>query len=136
MRVEYDQPVPYLYVADGTWLTFWDNQLHERSDVLLGSSIADLFIRQNVQLSGDVKVTSVRHYNANNSLEIDVVQKDDPDAGELTLVFTKSPLALMRWRVRDAQGASTEVILSQSSFGMNLEQRLFEIPMLENYANN
>ncbi|MEE8270591.1 MAG: outer membrane lipoprotein carrier protein LolA, partial [Alphaproteobacteria bacterium] len=23
MRIEYDPPIPYLYIADGIWLTFW-----------------------------------------------------------------------------------------------------------------
>ena len=36
MRIEYDPPIPFLYVADGFWLTFWDEELEQRTDVPLG----------------------------------------------------------------------------------------------------
>lgn len=126
MRIEYDPPVPYLYVADGFWLTYWDAELEQRSDVLLGSSLADFITRPDVRLSGDVTVTDVRH--ADGLIQIELVQTSDPGAGLLTLMFSEEPLTLQRWTVVDAQGLTTEVWLDEPSFGMRLASDLFVAP--------
>ncbi len=127
MRVEYDPPVPYLYVADGYWLTFWDGRLQQRTDVPLGSTLADFLVRPDVRLSGDVTVTGLRR--APNQIEVDIVQTEDPAAGTLTLAFANNPLQLERWRVVDAQGLTTQVTLVERAFGVTLSSRLFSAPM-------
>lgn len=125
MRVEYDT-LPYLYVADGTWLTYYDRELGQRSDVLLGSTLADFITRRNVRLSGDVIVTGLRR-NA-QSTEVDLVQADDPGQGSLTLVFDSDPLRLRRWVVTDAQNIRTEVALSDVRTDVQLRNNLFSVP--------
>jgi len=125
MRIEYDRE-PYLYVADGFWLTYYDKELGQRSDVMLGSTIADFITRENIRLSGDVTVTGVRQDE--HSIEIDLVQTEDPGQGTLTLVFSRNPLQLRRWVVLDAQGQRTEVALSEIRTGMSLDRRLFVVP--------
>lgn len=125
MRIEYDRE-PFLYVADGFWLTYYDKELGQRSDVMLGSTIADFITRENIRLSGDVTVTGVRQDE--HSIEIDLVQTDDPGQGTLTLVFARNPLQLRRWVVLDAQGQRTEVALSEIRTGMSLDRRLFVVP--------
>ncbi|MGP1394829.1 MAG: outer membrane lipoprotein carrier protein LolA [Inquilinaceae bacterium] len=126
MRIEYDPPIPYLYVADGVWLTFWDGELEQRSDVPLGSTLADFITRADIRLGGSVTPTAVRR--GGGILEVDVVQTEDPGAGLLTLVFTDDPLELMRWMVVDAQGLTTEVTLVEPRFGGTLDRDLFRAP--------
>ncbi len=126
MRIEYDPPVPYLYVADGFWLTFWDAELEQRSDVLLGSTLADFIVREDIALSGDIRVTDVSHVQ--DTIEVDLVQAEDPAAGQLTLVFQERPIELLRWRVVDAQGLTTDVYLSDARFGVPLDNDLFVAP--------
>jgi outer membrane lipoprotein-sorting protein len=126
MRIEYDDPIPYLYVADGFWLTFWDEELRQRSDVLLGTTIADVITRERIRLSGDVTVMDVRQ--AGGQVEVDLVQTEDPGAGQLTLVFQESPMRLDRWVVRDGQGITTEVRLTDPQYGIQLSSSLFVAP--------
>lgn len=126
MRLEYDPPVPYLYVADGTWLTFWDGQLEQRSDVLLGSTVADLFVRRDIDFGGALTVAAMRP--AADEIIVDVVQSDDPHAGMISLVFDREPLALTRWQTIDAQGMVTEVSLHNVERGMALPGSLFSAP--------
>ncbi len=126
MRIDYDPPIPYLYVADGHWLTFWDGELGQRSDAPLGSTLADFFVRQNVRLSGDITVLGVRR--GGGQVAVDVVQTDDPGAGQLTMVFSDQPLALQSWVVVDAQGQRTEVHLSDQRTGVALNNSLFRAP--------
>jgi outer membrane lipoprotein-sorting protein len=126
MRLEYDPPVPYLYVADGMWLTFWDAELEQRSDAPLGSTLADFLVREDVSLSGDVTVTGLRR--TDDLIEVDLVQTDDPRAGQLTMVFARDPLRLDRWYIRDGQGNVTQVRLTRQRFGVSLSNDLFRAP--------
>ncbi|HET8729287.1 MAG TPA: outer membrane lipoprotein carrier protein LolA, partial [Alphaproteobacteria bacterium] len=125
MRIEYDDQ-PYLYIADGTWLTYYDKELGQRSDVLLGSTLADFVTRRNIELSGEVTVTGLRRNE--QSIEIDLVQTDDPGQGSLTLVFDRQPLQLRRWVVLDAQGTRTMVALHDIATDVQLSGDLFVTP--------
>ena len=123
MRIDYDPPTPYLYVADGFTLTFWDGELEQRSDVMLGSTLADFITRENITLTGDVTVRSA--VNTGDRIEIELVQTDDPAAGTLTLRLTPNPMQLVSWVVVDADGTATEVILNQARYGVSLSDDLF-----------
>lgn len=126
MRIDYDPPVPYLYIADGFMLTFWDAELGQRSDVLLGTTLADFITRENIQLTGDITVRALRR--TADAIEIDLFQTDDPAAGTLTLVLRANPMQLSSWTVVDAQGARTQVILNDARYGVPLQSNLFVAP--------
>jgi outer membrane lipoprotein-sorting protein len=123
MRIDYDPPVPYLYIADGFMLTFWDAELEQRNDVMLGTTLADFITRENITLSGDVTVRSA--VNTGDLIEIELVQTEDPAAGTLTLRLTPNPMQLVSWVVVDAEGTATEVVLEDARYGVSLPSRLF-----------
>lgn len=125
MRLQYDPPSPMLVVADGTFLIVHDKELGEPSYIPLGSTPAGVLVRENVRLIGkDVTVTRV--IRLPGVLNVSLVETDEPDAGELTLVFSESPFALRQWRVVDAQGTTTTVSLYESQTGLKLDPKLFE----------
>lgn len=125
MRLQYDPPSPMLVVADGTFLIVHDKELGEPSYIPLGSTPAGVLVRENVQLIGkDVTVTRVARLPG--VLNVSLVEADEPEAGELTLVFSESPFALRQWRVVDAQGTTTTVSLYESQTGLKLDPKLFE----------
>lgn len=126
MRLEYDPPLPYLYVADGFWLTFYDTELGQRNDVPLGKTLADFITRDNLSFSDDVNVTGVQADAT--GVAIDVVLTDDPGQGTLTLVFEKRPLRLTQWQMADGQGAVTQVLLDDPEFDITLPRALFRVP--------
>lgn len=126
MRLEYDPPIDFMYVADGTWLTYYDAELHQRKDVPLGSTIADFITRANVRLSGDVTVTKVGR--GNNLLSVQLVQTDKPEDGSLTLNFSLNPMILQSWVAVDAQGTVTQVDLTGIQPGVQLDNKLFIVP--------
>lgn len=125
MRLEYDRE-PYVYMADGVWLTFYDAELDSRSDVPLGDTIADFIVREDVSFDGDVTLTGLR-YN-DSQVEVDLVQSDDPTAGIITLVLSRGPLQLESWTVVDAQNQVTRVVLSELEFDIDLPFSLFQPP--------
>lgn len=125
MRLQYDPPSPMLVVADGSFLIVHDKDLGEPSYIPLGSTPAGVLVRDNVQLIGN-DVTVTRVLRLPGVLNISLVEADEPDAGELTLVFSESPFALRQWRVVDAQGTTTTVSLYESQTGVKLDPKLFE----------
>lgn len=126
MRLEYEPPISYMYIADGTWLTYYDADLRQRKDVPLGSTIADFITRANVKLSGDVTVTKVSR--GNNLLSVQLVQTDKPEDGTLTLNLTANPMLLQSWVSVDQQGTVTQVDLTGLQPGVQLDNKLFVIP--------
>lgn len=125
MRLQYDPPSPLLVVADGTFLIVHDQELGEPSYIPLGSTPAGVLVRENVRLIGqDVTVTRV--VRLPGVLNVSLVETEEPEAGEITLVFSESPFALRQWRVVDAQGSTTTVSLYESQTGLKLDPKLFE----------
>lgn len=123
MRFQYDPPVKDFIVADGTFIYYYDSEIRRASSTLISKSLADFFLHKDIKLSGDVSVTGITQ--AEGTLQITIVQTDDPVSGSMTLFFTAQPLSLNGWRVTDAQGLVTEVTLSDIETGIPLERNLF-----------
>lgn len=123
MRVEYDPPIKDFVVADGLFVFFWDGELKQQSSTPIGSTLADVILRRDLKLSGDVAVTEILRQGG--ILEVTLIQVGDSGKGSLTLVFEDKPMRLRKWRVIDAQGLTTEVALQNPQFGIDLNRDLF-----------
>jgi outer membrane lipoprotein-sorting protein len=123
MRIEYDPPIGNYIVADGWFIHFWDAELRQQSNAPIGSTMAELILRDDLLLSGAITVNDVQR--GPGRIEVELIETRDPAKGRLTLVFEDSPLQLRKWRVLDAQGLTTEVALLDPQFGMPLDRRLF-----------
>ena len=109
LRFEYDPPLEDFVVADGLFIYFYDAELGEQTNAPIGQTLADFFLRDNLKLSGDLKVASVKR--AGGFLQVKIEQAADPEAGSISLAFTEGPMTLSKWRIVDAQGLITEVEL-------------------------
>ncbi|MBP7252102.1 MAG: outer membrane lipoprotein carrier protein LolA [Alphaproteobacteria bacterium] len=109
MNLAYDPPLKDFIIADGSFVYMWDGELGQSNTLPLGGSLADLFLRANLKLSGDVQVTKVSHEA--NRLEVTVRQAEDSDQGSLTLLFEDKPLIFRGWRIQDAQNRVTTIAL-------------------------
>lgn len=110
LRFEYDPPIEDFVVADGFFIYFYDAELGEQTNAPIGQTLADFFLRKDLELSGDVEVTRIRR--AGGLLQATLQQKADPAAGSLTLGFKEDPeMTLSKWRITDGQGLITEVEL-------------------------
>lgn len=123
MRLEYDPPIEDYVVADGWFIYYWDAELEQQTNAPLGSTLASLLLRENLSLTRDVRVVGLMQ--GAGSLEVTLVDRKDPSAGQLTLIFEDKPLRLRKWRVLDAQGAVTEVALLDPQIGVELDPELF-----------
>ena len=124
LRFEYDPPIDDYVVADGFFIYFYDAELGEQTNAPIGQTLADFFLRKDLELSGDLTVKELRR--SGDYLQLTVVQTADPDAGTLTLGFKEDPeLTLSKWRIVDAQGLITEVELFYLKTGMTHPAGLF-----------
>lgn len=123
MRLNYEAPNQNYIVADGLFIYFWDEELQQQTNAPIGTTLADVILRRDLRLSGDITVRNIER--GPGILEISIVQTKDPGAGILTLVFEDRPLRLRKWRVLDAQGLTTEVALINPQVGIDLPRSLF-----------
>ncbi len=118
LRFDYNEVEDFI-VADGVFVYFYDSQLQQQSNAPIGQTLADFLLRKNLSLGGDLKV--VKLFKKNGYVSITVVQKDEPAAGEVELIFQEVPYQLERWRVKDPQGETTEVVLKNVKTGMEFK---------------
>ncbi len=123
LRFEYDDPVKDFIVADGFLIYFYDAELGEQTNAPIGVTLADFLLRPDLRLRGEITVTEVKE--GGELVQITMVQTDDPEAGALTLGFTKEPFALKKWRVTDSTGSITEIELFQLERNVQLADNLF-----------
>lgn len=123
LRFEYDPPVQDFIVADGVFIYFYDADLQEQSHALIGDTLADFLLRDDLSLTGEVSVVDIQRQD--RYLLYTLVKSDDPDAGTLTLGFVEDPFELKKWRVTDAQGLITETELFRIEYGIPLPDHLF-----------
>ncbi len=125
LRLDYDPPVPILIIGAYSLLTYHDRELKQTSHLPIDSTPAGILVRPRIGLmGGDLTVTGFR--NAEGLDRISLARTDDPQAGEITLIFTQEPFQLRQWTVRDPQGLITTVTLSDARTGLKLDQKLFE----------
>lgn len=124
MRFQYDPPNELLLFADAFYLYSWDPDLKQMTKVGLKSTPAWFLLRQPISFTDGVIVTRFEH--SGNAVRVSVVQSAEPDAGSLTMVFSENPLILRQWTVVDQQGRITNVALSDVSYGMVLDPKLFQ----------
>jgi outer membrane lipoprotein-sorting protein len=123
MRLEYEAPNDNLLVADGAFVHVWDAQAKTGSSVPLGTSLADIILRDNLKLGSDVGVTELKKYPA--AIHITLVQNDNPAAGSITLELEDKPLKLKNWRIVDAQGIETRVAIFNQVMDVNIPSSTF-----------
>lgn len=124
LRFEYDKPSKDFVVADGLFIYFYDGELKQQSNAPISQTLADFLLRKNIALKQDLKVTNIMR--GGGLLQMTVVQAASPASGSITLGFTETPaLQLKKWRVKDAQGAITEIELYDVQKDVALKPDLF-----------
>lgn len=124
MRIVYDPPAMLEIVADGSWLIYNDKEMRQADHYPLGSTPASILVQENISLaSGEIAITGLE--KKAGVIDLTLTNAKDPE-GELTLIFSESPLALKKWIVTDVQGIKTTVALTETFFGAALDPNLFK----------
>jgi len=128
MRFEYEPPAQITLLADATSVYYWDRELKQVAKYDLKATPAWFLLRDPISFGDDVTVTAWQRVGT--TVGVTLVENAQPDAGNLTLVFTENPLSLRQWIVVDQQGKQTTVTLSDRQFGMALDPKLFQYQYL------
>jgi outer membrane lipoprotein-sorting protein len=124
LRFQYDSPSKDFVVADGLFIYFYDGEVKQQSNAPISQTLADFLLRKDLKLSGDLKIIKIMR--SGGLLQITMVQRDEPKAGELTLGFTEgAKYQLKKWRVKDSVGNITETELFDMQTGIKLPSSLF-----------
>ena len=115
--------MPVLIVGDGVLIHYHDTELGQINDWFIYDTPLGALTREEVRFGEDLVVTAIK--DRPGRLELTLVQKKDPGAGSLTLIFATGPLALRQWRVIDAQGLVTTVTLHDIETNIALRPELF-----------
>ncbi len=129
MRFDYDPPHPVLIIANGLSLLFYDRELKQASFLPLWETPLWFLIRERVTLSEDVVVTRVAQ--GLGTLSITIEDRQMPEAGSVTLVFSDRPLDLKKWELVDTQGVLTQVSLVNARYGLEVDPEAFDYSDLE-----
>mgnify|MGYP004711571507 CR=1 FL=1 len=129
MRFDYDSPSPLLLVANDGKVVFQDRSVGQVTVMPLDRTPLGLLLRPDLKLSGDVTVTGFDRKNGQINLQVE--KTESPGEGNLTLMFSEAPLALLGWEVVDAQGRTTRIALSDIRTGGSVSQSLFTLPKSE-----
>lgn len=127
MRWQYDPPVPVLMVSTGKFLTYYDYELEQITNIPLDESLAGFLARPVIDLNAkELKV--LEQTRKNGVIRIKLTQTNKPDEGELTLELADKPMVLRNLIIKDAQGQTTNVSLNNARYGVKLNDALFVPP--------
>ncbi len=110
-------------VSDGHAVLVYDRRLKSFDRYPLGSTPLSLFLQRHVRLDQKVQVTRVDRFAGGFS----IVARDGrrQTAGQITLTFSDTPVALREWSIVDAQGGRTTVRLTGLQPVSGLDPNLF-----------
>lgn len=127
LRIEYKPPNPVLIVANGSYLSYIDTELKQVQHIGLEDTPVAFLLRENFSFTED-DIILTGYERAGNAIRISMVQKRDPLAGEMTMIFSDEPTVLRKWVVVDAQGVVTNVTLVNPRFGFPMPDVNFQPP--------
>ena len=123
MRFEYEPPVPYLLVSDGTFFIYVDSELEQVTYLPLSQTPANFLLRKDFSLSDGLILTGFQEEGS--VVKVEVVDSGNPDLGRVTLTFNRDPLSLKSWTVLDPQAQRIQVTLVDPQYGKKLDRSLF-----------
>jgi outer membrane lipoprotein-sorting protein len=131
IRVEYQAPMHALLVADGVWLSYYDTELDQLTQIPIAQSPLWFLLQAKIDFTTATTLTRIER--SVGVLRVSLRQTKEPDAGSISLSFAYKPLRLTQWTIRDSQGASVDVALQDAVFGGSLSDDLFAAPRLRRH---
>jgi outer membrane lipoprotein-sorting protein len=126
LRVEYEPPVPVLLVADGLWVSYYDSDLDQLTQIPIAQTPIWFLLQETIAFTPAITVTQIDR--SPGALRLSVYQTENPDSGAASLTFADDPLQLKQWSIKDSQGTEIVIALQDAVFGGELSNDLFATP--------
>ena len=126
MRFEYDAPNETLVIAGAGSVGIFDGDRDRTAETYpLKRTPLSVILAEEVDLTRARMVTG--HTSDDTTTTVTAQDPDNPEYGYVQLVFTADPVELRQWKVSEAGGGETTVILGALETGMELPNRLFSL---------
>ncbi len=125
LRFEYFDPFPTVVVADGTWAGVINRQAKTLNQVPLSRTPLYLLLDANIDLSASGSIQSVER--SEGVVKANAIDPSNPGQGTISMVFSTTPVQLLKWVITDAQGRSSVISLRNVKRGMYIDPRKFVI---------
>ena len=126
IRFEYNPPDNSLMIAGGGQVAIFDPRSNTPPDRYpLNQTPLNIILERNVDLGQRRMVTG--HTSDGTSTTITAQDPDNPQYGNIQLVFTANPIELRQWVVTDDTGTQTTVILNDVVPGAAIGDGRFNI---------
>jgi outer membrane lipoprotein-sorting protein len=127
MRFEYDGDEDLLVIAGGGQVAIFDGRSNTPPEQYpLRRTPLNLILARNVDLGRSDMI--IAHEDDGTATRVVAQDPDDPDIGQIEMVFTADPIELRQWVITDANGFRTTVILGELAQGASIPSRQFNIP--------
>ncbi|PWJ22257.1 LolA family protein [Jannaschia seohaensis] len=126
-RFDYDAPNKSLVIAGGGQVAVFDPVSNTPPEQYpLSQTPLSLILAEQVDLNSDMVV---RHGGDATQTAITLQDPENPQYGNIQLIFTPSPTTLRQWVITDDTGTQTTVILGDMEADASLASGLFNIPL-------
>jgi outer membrane lipoprotein-sorting protein len=126
MRFEYDEPDDNLVIAGGGQVAVFDARSNQPpSQFPLARTPLGIILSPQVDMTRARMV--VDHFSDDTTTTVVAQDPENPEYGNIRLVFTDDPVELRQWVVTDDTGSETTVILGNLTFGDRMRASLFDI---------
>jgi outer membrane lipoprotein-sorting protein len=123
LRFEYDAPSPLLLVADGLWLILHDRELDQVDRWPIEDTPLGVLVAKKVDLTRRTEVVGVAREPG--ILALTFRDKENPEEGSVTVIFSEPPLTLRQWRVVDSRGEATDLSIRNPRINVTMDPALF-----------
>ncbi|MFK7878608.1 LolA family protein [Roseobacter sp.] len=125
MRFEYDPPEQALVVASANAVVIIDKKSNQPPETYpLNKTPLSLILARQVDLQRARMVTG--HDYDGTATTVTAQDPKNPEYGTIQMSFTDAPVQLRQWRINDANGAQTTVILGAFETNVSLRNTLFD----------
>ncbi len=125
MRFEYFDPYPLEMIADGTWAGVINRQTKTLTQVPLSRTPLYLLLDENIDLASSGSIQSIER--APGIVNARAIDPSNPGQGSITMVFSTTPVQLLKWVITDEQGRSSVISLRNVTRGQYIDPRKFVI---------
>lgn len=126
IRFEYNAPDNSLVIASGGQLAVFDPRSNTAPERLpLNRTPLSIILQQNVDLGRERMVTNV--VSDGTTTTVTAQDPDNPNYGNIQMVFTANPVELRQWIVTDDLGTQTTVILNDLVAGGSINDIQFNL---------
>ena len=127
VRFEYDPPEEALVMAGGGQVAIFDSKSNQPPEQYpLKRTPLNLILERNVNLGRANMV--VGHEFDGTTTSVTAQDPENPEYGNIRLVFSGPPVELRQWVITNGTGSQTTVVLREMDHAPRLAASLFSIP--------